>query len=1093
MKKITILLLGLTISLWGSSQQDCEHAIDLVPGTQVCDTNNYVDAQGSFPDNGDDPKNPCNKNYNDGEYWFKYTGNGKQLKLDISELSEEYSGIFILDDSPTNEGECIAGYIAGSSQDDYSITTPPLLTGHIYYIVIASWGPPDYTAFCLDATEIDVPTSYTCGDVFYDTGGDTANYSNGEDYWVKICGEASESVKLIFDKWTINDGDDDYMQIYDGDGISNNLLAYGDEYMPIPNTILSTGECLLVHWYSDRGGNSEGWKANVECFCHCQKVEYVWDGSTPAEDTDYITICPDTSIIFSAHGVYSENDKCYHQSDTTSLFVWDFGDNIKDTGLTVQHTYNEAKGYNVTLTVIDTIGCESRLFLNKRVRIAIPPTFNIYPEQTYLYKDDTTLIQNNQHKNSFEFVPEEFISTDIAPLPDFPGATYEFDIKLNHYAQTGTVLTDASQIESVSINIEHSYVRDLITSLICPNGTEVQLFNGNDYDGARYTYLGQPGSDDDDKFFIIGNGWDYIFSQNASIAFDDAPTTDEEIITLDGKDTSYSVKSGTYKPRGNFLDFVGCPINGTWTLRIKDDESHDDGYLFNWGIKFVDSLSIFKTWSYEMQIVDSSWISLDTSTIDTTVNPIKVVANKLGENRFKYTIVDQFGCSHDTTITIIGANVEFELSKEDVLCYATNTGKVHLNITKGTVSKYIWENPDGTTDSEESTEITKDWESLTAGTFTVTVEDAEGYSSVQSIEISEPDSLIINFDSLKELCSESSKVGINVSVSGGTPSYNYNWSGPNSYLSTDEDIIVSKAGYYKLIVKDANDCQIEDSIATSYKLPLEQSICIVTVDTATKTNLVVWERGNDHFVVQYNIYRKDITSDDYLLIDSVSVEDLTEYYDATANPNERSWKYKMSVKDSCGNESALSEYHKTIYLSMTEESDDIFKLDWDDYEGTDYLSVYVYRKIDNDAWKVLDSLSSDEHTYTDTVETDKEISYLVVVKMETSCDITSRGTRGLTTFGQFTSNIVVRAATTAVHNITNTNIQIYPNPTKGKIIIQGQDIVRVEVSTASGRKIRDIQSHSNKLKINLAKEPKGLYFVKVTAKQGVVLQKVVLE
>jgi len=181
MKKITTLLLALFTAFLGFSQQDCEHAIDLTPGTQQCGTNDYLDPYGTFSDDGYEPTNPADTNYNDGEYWFKYVGNGKRLKLDVSSLSNINSGIFVFDENPERidyiprSNACIASK-ATTSDEDYSVTTPPLSTGHTYYIVIANYGTPDSTDFCLDATEIEVPVSYTCGDVFYDTGGEDDDY-----------------------------------------------------------------------------------------------------------------------------------------------------------------------------------------------------------------------------------------------------------------------------------------------------------------------------------------------------------------------------------------------------------------------------------------------------------------------------------------------------------------------------------------------------------------------------------------------------------------------------------------------------------------------------------------------------------------------------------------------------------------------------------------------------------------------------------------------------------------------------------------------------------------------------------------------------
>ncbi|MCS7084668.1 MAG: SprB repeat-containing protein, partial [Bacteroidia bacterium] len=47
---------------------------------------------------------------------------------------------------------------------------------------------------------------------------------------------------------------------------------------------------------------------------------------------------------------------------------------------------------------------------------------------------------------------------------------------------------------------------------------------------------------------------------------------------------------------------------------------------------------------------------------------------------------------------------------------------------------------------------------------------------------------------------------IAVTVNGGTPPYQYVWTGPNGFSSGDEDIAELFAGNYDLVVTDANGC-----------------------------------------------------------------------------------------------------------------------------------------------------------------------------------------------------------------------------------------------------------------------------------------------
>ena len=44
--------------------------------------------------------------------------------------------------------------------------------------------------------------------------------------------------------------------------------------------------------------------------------------------------------------------------------------------------------------------------------------------------------------------------------------------------------------------------------------------------------------------------------------------------------------NGVYLPDGNFNDFIGCPVNGNWTITVQDNQGIDDGYIFQWGLYF---------------------------------------------------------------------------------------------------------------------------------------------------------------------------------------------------------------------------------------------------------------------------------------------------------------------------------------------------------------------------------------------------------------------------------------------------------------------------------------------------------------------------
>ena len=73
------------------------------------------------------------------------------------------------------------------------------------------------------------------------------------------------------------------------------------------------------------------------------------------------------------------------------------------------------------------------------------------------------------------------------------------------------------------------------------------------------------------------------------------------------------------------------------------------------------------------------------------------------------------------------------------------------------------------------------------------------------------------------------------------------------------------------------------------------------------------------------------------------------------------------------------------------------------------------------------------------------------------------------------------------------NIRVFPNPTSGKLWIEGDKIQKIEILSAKGNHIRSIGSKSGNYEIDLSKEPKGVYFIQFTLKDKVFSRKLILE
>ncbi len=78
-------------------------------------------------------------------------------------------------------------------------------------------------------------------------------------------------------------------------------------------------------------------------------------------------------------------------------------------------------------------------------------------------------------------------------------------------------------------------------------------------------------------------------------------------------------------------------------------------------------------------------------------------------------------------------------------------------------------------------------------------------------------------------------------------------------------------------------------------------------------------------------------------------------------------------------------------------------------------------------------------------------------------------------------------------NSVNKSYMVYPNPTEGNFTIEANDLQWIEVYNINGQNIYSIKKiNNNKTSIDLSKEPKGIYFVKIKSNTETVIEKIVI-
>lgn len=193
------------------------------------------------------------------------------------------------------------------------------------------------------------------------------------------------------------------------------------------------------------------------------------------------------------------------------------------------------------------------------------------------------------------------------------------------------------------------------------------------------------------------------------------------------------------------------------------------------------------------------------------------------------------------------------------------------------------------------------------------------------------------------------------------------------------------AGTYTVDVFNDEGCHTYDVFHVNILAPDRQPLCVVTVDSTTSTNLLVWEKTGDNLIDHYNMYRETTVPGQFQLIDTVQHSNLSIFNDVVASPIERSWKYRITAVNECGVESVPSVAHKTIHLTTTDLGNGDFKVIWNFYEGTTYTAFNVYRYTSLTGWQQIATTPGSLSYYLDTPPNTVGLDYMVDFDLTHTC------------------------------------------------------------------------------------------------------------
>lgn len=423
--------------------------------------------------------------------------------------------------------------------------------------------------------------------------------------------------------------------------------------------------------------------------------------------------------------------------------------------------------------------------------------------------------------------------------------------------------------------------------------------------------------------------------------------------------------------------------------------------------------------------------------------------NGLSAGPYEITVVDNDGCESTASFNVGSPDEITWTETVNPSSCGNNDGSASCPAQGGTPPySYSWFDSQGnplssTTDTQSG---------LTWGNYFCTITDANGCSVTWSSVISEVGSPDVSLEEVSPAsCDDDGAIDITVTSAAGIQSINWD----NG--ATTEDLSDLSTGTYTVNVSDNNGCMGMLTVEVPPALPQLQPICLVTVDTITTTNRLIWEKpSNPDGIASFNIYRETSQANLFQLVGNQAYNEESLWTDSVASPMIRSWRYKIAAVDSCGVEGNLSDVHKTIHLSINLGLNNNINLAWDSYEGFNYSQFNIWRHTTATGWVELANLPSNTFSYTDPgINGIPGLDYMIEVVPPSVCESTRaqshNSSRSNRTEGIFDPNGDI---TSSAKNWETLDFYIFPNPVNEVLNIEGSAIFKgaiYEIIDINGR------------------------------------------
>lgn len=275
-------------------------------------------------------------------------------------------------------------------------------------------------------------------------------------------------------------------------------------------------------------------------------------------------------------------------------------------------------------------------------------------------------------------------------------------------------------------------------------------------------------------------------------------------------------------------------------------------------------------------------------------------------------------------------------------------------------------------------------------------------------------------------------------------------------------------------------------------------ICLVTVDSASTHNIVVWEKPITAEIDSFLIYRM-FPDSMYYEVGAVHYDSLSIFhdYDVAADPNTDAHRYKMSTLDINGIGSALSDYHQTMHLQVTTAGDMLWS--WYKIEGSSNPVSFFNCYRDDDGTGDFQVVNVADGTIQAWNDNDYSLypnsRYVVDVDWTISCSASRENVN--TTRSNLDERVAPNPA--GIDEVLVDQVEVYPNPSSGPINLKipaqleaNGYILWSELGAVSYQQSLPQNIYDNQLTVNIPSVAPGVYLVEILTASGSITKKVVV-